>query len=89
LPRVLEHRIGTRPFAIYVTGEIEAREILVEPPPRAKNFSIWVADVDGGGHWRRRLRVAVATWPPVPENDFVRLAEAWPGYVAGSVEVVQ
>ena len=45
LPKVLEHRPGTRPFAMYAIGEIPARELRMPLP-------------SGHGYWEIRLPAA-------------------------------
>jgi hypothetical protein len=51
LPKVLEHRPGTRPFAMYVTGEIPARPVLTEPPLSNNYFKVYVPGRNGTGQW--------------------------------------
>lgn len=51
LPKVLEHRPGTRPFAMYVTGEIPARPVLTEPPLSTNYFKLYVPGRNGTGQW--------------------------------------
>lgn len=46
LPKVLEHRPGTRPFAMYAIGEIPARELQM-PLPAAHRF--WSLTLPGTG----------------------------------------
>ena len=54
LPKVIEHRPGTRPFAAYVVGEIPDREVLVEPPLSVSWFRLYVPSRDGTGAWFHR-----------------------------------
>jgi hypothetical protein len=46
LPKVLEHRPGTRPFAMYAIGEIPARELRM-PLPASHRF--WSLTLPGTG----------------------------------------
>jgi hypothetical protein len=51
LPKVLEHRPGTRPFAMYVVGEIPARPVLTQPPLSNNYFKVYVPGRNGTGQW--------------------------------------
>jgi len=51
MPKVLEHRPGTRPFAAYVTGEIPARPVLQQPPLVNGLFKVYVPNRHGSGEW--------------------------------------
>ena len=51
MPKVLEHRPGTRPFACYVTGEIPARPVLQGPPVNHCYFKLYVPGRNGTGQW--------------------------------------
>lgn len=51
LPKALEHRPGLRPFAMYVTGEIPPRPVLVEPPKENGFLHVYVPDRSGSGTW--------------------------------------
>lgn len=48
MPKVLEHRPGTRPMVQYLLGEIPTRPVLREPPMSLDYFRLYVADGDGG-----------------------------------------
>lgn len=58
LPKVLEHRPGTRPFALYAIGEIPARELRMPLPVGAAYWSVVV---------RERGGTATTHWLNVPE----------------------
>jgi hypothetical protein len=47
LPKVIEHRPGTRPIAMYATGEIPPREIAIQLPRDHGWWSVDVRDRDG------------------------------------------
>jgi hypothetical protein len=51
MPKVLKHMPGTRPFACYVTGEIPARPVVVEPPMMNGYFKLYVPANNGTGTW--------------------------------------
>lgn len=51
LPKVLEHRPGTRPLAMYVVGEIPARPVLTLPPLSNHYFKLYVPGRNGTGGW--------------------------------------
>jgi len=51
LPKVLEHRPGTRPLAMYVVGEIPARPVVMQPPMMNCFFKVYVPGRDGHGKW--------------------------------------
>lgn len=51
MPKVIEHRPGTRPFACYVTGEIPARPVLQQPPLENGYFKLYVPASNGTGTW--------------------------------------
>jgi hypothetical protein len=51
MPKALEHRPGTRPFACYVVGEIAAREVLTQPPLSASYYKLYVPSRNGTGQW--------------------------------------
>lgn len=51
MPKVLEHRPGTRPLACYVTGEIPARPVVIEPPLSHNWFKLYVPASNGTGAW--------------------------------------
>lgn len=57
LPKSLEHRPGTRPFAMYVVGEIEPRELTL---PLPAEHGYWSVDV------RLPSREIVTHWVNVP-----------------------
>jgi hypothetical protein len=54
MPKVIEHRPGTRPFACYVTGEISARPVLQQPPLDNGYFKLYVPASNGTGQWHYR-----------------------------------
>jgi len=54
MPKSLEHRPGTRPFACYVVGEIPEREVKVQPPLSSNYFKLYVPSRDGTGRWHCR-----------------------------------
>lgn len=54
LPKCLEHRPGTRPFACYVVGEIPDREIKIQPPLSAIYYKIYIPSRTGAGRWHCR-----------------------------------
>jgi len=64
LPKVLEHRPGTRPFAMYAIGEIPARELKVPLPPSHGYWSITLA-MPGGTSVTHYLNVP----EPYIENE--------------------
>jgi hypothetical protein len=53
LPKCIEHRPGTRPFAMYATGEIPARELIVPLPEPNGYWHVDVRHLDGEivTHW--------------------------------------
>ncbi len=51
MPKVLEHRPGTRPLACYVCGEIPARPVVIEPPMEHRYFKLYVPSANGTGTW--------------------------------------
>lgn len=51
LPKSLEHRPGTRPFAMYVVGEIPARPVVMEPKFQHRFFRLYVPANNGTGTW--------------------------------------
>ena len=53
LPKVIEHRPGTRPVAMYVTGELPRRELLITLPETSGWRHIDVRDRSGRitRHW--------------------------------------
>lgn len=51
MPKVLEHRPGTRPMALYVTGEIPARPVEIPPPLMNGWFKFYVPGRNGQGQW--------------------------------------
>jgi len=69
LPKVLEHRPGTRPVAMYVLGEIEPRELTVPLPESHGYRSIRVRHRNGrvDQHW-----LNVPTPFMVPEVQHLR-----------------
>ena len=56
MPKVLEHRPGTRPFACYVCGEIPSRPLLQNPPSDVGLFKLYVPSINGTGTWHYRCR---------------------------------
>jgi hypothetical protein len=55
LPKCIEHRPGTRPFALYAIGEIPARELRL-PLPASNGY--WFVDVrQGNGSTRHYIDV--------------------------------
>jgi hypothetical protein len=54
LPKAIEHRPGTRPFAMYVVGEIPEREVVMQPPLSSNYFKLYVPSRDGTGRWHCR-----------------------------------
>jgi hypothetical protein len=57
LPKCIEHRPGTRPFAMYVVGEIKRRELMM---PLPAEHGYWSVDV------RMPARRIVTHWVNVP-----------------------
>lgn len=51
MPKVLEHRPGTRPLAMYVVGEIPPRPVEIEPPLMNGYFKFYVPGRNGHGEW--------------------------------------
>ena len=47
LPKALEARPGTRPFAMYATGEIPPRPVRATPPPQRRFEVVVVGQRDG------------------------------------------
>lgn len=68
LPKCIEHRPGTRPFAMYATGEIPAREPAMPLPHGHAFWRVDVRHLDGEivTHW---LRVP----PPYMEPEVAHL----------------
>jgi hypothetical protein len=54
MPKVIEHRPGTRPFACYVVGEIPPRPVLQQPPLDNGYFKLYVPANNGTGQWHHR-----------------------------------
>jgi hypothetical protein len=54
LPKSLEHRPGTRPFACYVVGEIPERQVKLDPPLSASYYKLYVPSRSGSGRWHYR-----------------------------------
>lgn len=48
LPKCIEHRPGTRPFAMYATGEIPRRELRIPLPQPNAFWKVDVFDTDDG-----------------------------------------
>ncbi len=57
LPKVIEHRPGTRPVAAYVCGEIPQRELRMPPPADGNHWHVDVTNADGGQSTRHWLNV--------------------------------
>jgi hypothetical protein len=51
MPKVIEHRPGTRPMACYVVGEIPARPVAIQPPMSHDHFKLYVPASNGTGQW--------------------------------------
>lgn len=59
LPKCIEHRPGTRPFAMYVLGELPQRELRLPLPPGSGFWSVTVTH-PGGRQVKHWVNV---TWP--------------------------
>jgi hypothetical protein len=54
LPKALKAFPGTRPFAMYVVGEIPERPVLAEPPLVNGYFKLFVPGRNGTGRWHHQ-----------------------------------
>ena len=54
LPKALKAFPGTRPFAMYVVGEIPERPVLAEPPLVNGFFKLYVPGRNGTGRWHHQ-----------------------------------
>jgi hypothetical protein len=70
LPKVIEHRPGTRPFAMYATGMIPARELRM-PLPLSSGY--WAIDVRHRDHTERHYIDVPEPWVEAEVKHLRRL----------------